>query len=252
MTGPDSTARERLAQVVGHHIVQVQPVPDQQRSAQEDRSAHARLARASGSTRVRPWLILLPVVIGALAFVMFRSSDSAPSAVQIVPPAGSAEASGSAAPAATVVVDVVGEVASPGIVTLAVGSRVADAITAAGGALPGVSVAGLNLARRLNDGAQVTVGAPAPAPAAPVEVPTGPTGAGAGATPQVETPSAVVDLNRASVTELQELPRVGPATAQKIVDYRTAHGNFTSVEQLLDVPGIGERTLANMRDRVRV
>lgn len=154
-----------------------------------------------------------------------------------------AEASSSAG----AVVHVVGEVATPGVLTLPVGARVADAVTAAGGALPGADLSGVNLARRVNDGEQIVVGLAGESPGAtggttPAAAPAPPTGAGAG----------LVNLNRATSQDLQELPRVGPVTAEKILAYRDKHGPFTSIEQLLEVPGIGEGTLAGLRDQVTV
>ena len=157
------------------------------------------------------------------------------------PSAGAGSATG-AAPAATakVVVDVTGKVRRPGIVVLHRGARVVDALRAAGGARPGVDLSGLNLARVLADGEQVVVGAPAAAgPAGPAPV-TGP------------PVSTVVDLNTADETALESLPEVGPVTAQAIIAWRTEHGGYTSVSQLLDVDGIGAATLAKITPYVTV
>jgi competence protein ComEA len=137
--------------------------------------------------------------------------------------------------AASVVVDVVGEVSSPGLVTLPGGARVADALARAGGARPGTDLHGLNLARRIADGEQIAVGVPPPADQ----------GAGAGGDQRV-------DLNAADEGELDALPGVGPVTAQRIVRWRTEHGPFVSVEQLREVDGIGESKLAALADLVRV
>lgn len=140
----------------------------------------------------------------------------------------------SAAPtaAALLVVDVAGDVRRPGLVRLPAGSRVADAVAAAGGALPGATTEGLNLARVLEDGEQVLVGAPA-APASP------------GA-------AGLVDLNAATAEQLDALPGVGPVLAERIVAWRDAHGPFASVDQLREVSGIGERKFAELRDLVTV
>jgi len=143
----------------------------------------------------------------------------------------------SASPSGRLVVDVTGRVRRPGIVTLPVGARVVDAVRAAGGARPGASLSGLNLARPLTDGEQVVVGVPAVSGvAAPAASATG----GATAT----TP--LVNVNSAGQPELEELPGVGPVTAQAILSYRQEIGAFTSVDQLLDVSGIGDATLAKI------
>lgn len=151
----------------------------------------------------------------------------------------SPSASSSAAPT-EVVVDVAGEVRRPGIVTLPAGSRVHEAIAKAGGLKRGVDTTSLNLARVLVDGEQVLVG---------VEIPAG---ASAGAAVGPATPGATVNLNTATLEHLDALPGVGPVTAQHILDWRTEHGSFASVDDLLDVPGIGDKTLADLRDLVTV
>jgi competence protein ComEA len=162
-------------------------------------------------------------------------------------------------PGGAVVVHVAGQVARPGVVTLPLGARVAEAIAAAGGAVAGTSLDGLNLARRVSDGEQVYVGTPQPgaapqgSPASGAAPPGSPaSGADGGAAGSGAGDSTLIDLNLASSEELQELPRIGPATAAKIIAHREANGTFTSVDQLLDVPGIGERTLEGLRDQVRV
>ncbi|MGW5862210.1 helix-hairpin-helix domain-containing protein [Streptomyces sp. NPDC055239] len=144
-----------------------------------------------------------------------------------------------------VVVDVSGKVRSPGILRLPAGSRVADALKAAGGVRPGADTDGLNRARLLIDGEQVAVGAPA-APAAPA-VP----GAEAGAGPTGASPTAPVGLNTATAEQLDELPGVGPVLAQHIIDYRTEHGGFRAVDELREVDGIGDRRYADLQNLVR-
>jgi competence protein ComEA len=153
---------------------------------------------------------------------------------------------------AEVVVHVAGAVASPGVVVLAAGSRVVDAVQAAGGPLAGTSLDSVNLARRLVDGEQVRVGlAPDPALAAPTSAGSGPapTGADAGAS---LTGVAPLDLNLATAAELDALPGIGPVLAQRVVDWREQNGAFASVEELLEVTGIGPSVLADLQDRVTV
>jgi len=151
----------------------------------------------------------------------------------------------SAAPA-VLTVSVVGQVAQPGLVEVPDGSRVADVLEAAGGALPGADTTGVNLARRVVDGEQVAVGVP-PAPDA-LPGPAAPAGPG----PQPGGRGGPVDLNRATLAELDTLPGVGPVTAQRIVEWRERHGRFTRVEQLREVEGIGERRFAQLRELVTV
>lgn len=138
--------------------------------------------------------------------------------------------------ASGLVVDVIGKVRHPGLVTLPSGSRVADAISAAGGLLPGAQPGLLNLARKLSDGEQVAVG---------VAGEGGPSGTSGSA-------SGVVDLNAATVDQLDALPGVGPVLAQRIVDWRTAHGGFTTVDQLHEVSGIGDAKFSQLRAHVTV
>jgi len=137
-----------------------------------------------------------------------------------------------------VVVAVAGLVVRPGLVRLPAGSRVADALAAVGGPTPGASTDLLNLARKLVDGEQVLVGVDPP--------------------PGASTPSAAavqggpLDLNAASVSDLDALPGIGPVLAQRIVDWRTENDRFDSVEQLREVTGIGEAKYADLEAKVTV
>ncbi|MFI7013227.1 helix-hairpin-helix domain-containing protein [Streptomyces sp. NPDC050164] len=163
-------------------------------------------------------------------------------------PAGAAKPTG-AAGAPEIVVDVGGKVREPGIHRLPAGSRVADALRAAGGVKPGTKTDGLNRARFLVDGEQVIVGGPAP----PVGTGAGGTAAGgtAGAAAGGAMPGAPVSLNTATADQLDTLPGVGPVLAQHIIDYRTQHGGFRSVDELREVNGIGDRRFADLRNLVR-
>ncbi|MFI9241740.1 helix-hairpin-helix domain-containing protein [Streptomyces sp. NPDC053086] len=156
-----------------------------------------------------------------------------------------AAAGTAATPGAEIVVDVSGKVREPGIRRLPSGARVADALRAAGGVRPGVSTEGLNRARFLVDGEQVVVGGTAgsTAPPGPATGPlSGPAGTG---------PAAPVSLNTATVDQLDTLPGVGPVLARHIIDYRTQHGGFRSVDELREVNGIGDRRFTDLRDLVR-
>jgi competence protein ComEA len=147
-------------------------------------------------------------------------------------------------PPATLVISVVGKVAHPGLVTLLGGARVADAIRAAGGAVPGTNDLALNLARKLADGEQIYVGIPVPADAAPADDPGQPTANSSA------TPAAKIDLNTATADQLDALPGVGPATAQHILTWREQHGHFNSIGQLRDVQGIGDGRFAKLEKLV--
>ncbi|MFJ8928331.1 helix-hairpin-helix domain-containing protein [Streptomyces sp. NPDC102364] len=140
-----------------------------------------------------------------------------------------------------VVVDISGKVRRPGIQRLPAGARVADALRAAGGLRPGTDTEGLNRARLLVDGEQVVVGAPAAAVAA------APSGGPAGAS----APAGPIGLNTATLEQLDTLPGVGPVLAQHIVDYRTEHGGFRSVDELREVNGIGDRRFEDLQNAVR-
>jgi competence protein ComEA len=161
---------------------------------------------------------------------------SAPASPRPVGATGSPSAAG-----APVTVDVTGKVRRPGIAVLDAGARVVDALEAAGGARPGVDLSALNLARPLVDGEQILVGVPTPpglvASAAPA--------AGATAGP-------LVNLNTASQAELETLPDVGPVTAEAIIAWRTEHGGYSAVEELLEVDGIGDVTLSKLAPHVTV
>ncbi|WP_443031283.1 helix-hairpin-helix domain-containing protein [Streptomyces sp. 3214.6] len=176
-----------------------------------------------------------------------RSQAAEPAAsVGSVGPPGTASTAG-----AEIVVDVSGKVRKPGIHRLPAGSRVVDALGAAGGVRPGTNTDGLNRARFLVDGEQVVVGGPAPPGAAGAGAGAGPGAAGAAGAGMGAGPSVPVSLNTATVDQLDSLPGVGPVLAQHIVDYRAQHGGFRSVDELREVNGIGERRFADLRNLVR-
>ncbi|MFI5610485.1 helix-hairpin-helix domain-containing protein [Amycolatopsis sp. NPDC051903] len=179
--------------------------------------------------------LVVAVALIALGFAVFGRSP----AMEVAPTLPSAKAHpAAAAPSKTtqLVISVVGHVRAPGLVTVPAGSRVADALRAAGGADPGTDLTGLNLARKLADGEQLAVGITVASPAP----------AGAGAAP------GKIDLNTATPDQLDTLPGVGEVTAGRIVDWRTQHGGFSSVEQLRDVDGIGESKFEKLREQVAV
>lgn len=128
-----------------------------------------------------------------------------------------------------IIVDVIGEVRHPGVVRLPLGSRVLDAVAAAGGVRPGHRPV-INMARKLVDGEQIVVG-------------------GTTATPMSNSGGGgKISINSATAAQLEQLPGVGPVTAQRIVEYRTAHGPFAQVRDLLQVPGIGDAKFAQIAE----
>jgi competence protein ComEA len=195
---------------------------------------------------------LVPGLPGATA-----GSASHGGAVATAGPSASVRAAASAAP---VVVDVAGKVRRPGLYRLPEGARVDDAVRAAGGSLRGVDLSSLNLAARVVDGQQILVGigggvgvgvgagvgggvgvgGPGPAPGAAMS-----RSAVAGG-----TAAAMVNLNSATLDQLESLPGIGPVLAQHILDWRTQHGQFATIDQLQDVSGIGPAKFAALKGLV--
>jgi competence protein ComEA len=151
-----------------------------------------------------------------------------------------------AAPQGEVVVAVAGKVRVPGLVRLPAGSRVDDAVRAAGGPVDPAAIGLLNLARVLVDGEQVLVGVEPP----PGSVPAG--GAGGAPAGAGSAGGGLLDLNSATAAELDGLPGIGPVLAQRIVDWRTENGRFASVDQLREVTGIGEAKYQDLVAKVVV
>lgn len=195
-------------------------------------------ARCGVETRTVAAVAVVLVVAVGFAVQQYWSGRPQPvTAPAVVAPASAPAVPvgpGPGAAGSRIVVDVSGKVRDPGVRRLPSGSRVEDALTAAGGVRPGTDTTGLNLARVLVDGEQVLVGATAqPAPG----------GGGPGPGP--------LSLATATVEQLDGLPGVGPVLARHIVDFRTARGGFRAVEDLRQVDGIGERRFADLRGLVR-
>lgn len=188
--------------------------------------------------------VLALLVAGGAAFAFARSL---PKAAEPPPPAATEAATETIAPAesteaASLSVHVAGAVRAPGVYTFPPGARVADAITAAGGATAGADPNAINLARPLTDGERVYVPrkgeTPPPDPSA------------AGGDPAAS--GGKVNINTASAAQLEALPGIGPALAQRIVDYRDKHGPFASPRDLMKVQGIGEKKFAGLEEYVTV
>jgi competence protein ComEA len=203
-------------------------------------------------------------VVAVLVTVFTLLRDNTPPVVSAkLPPVEMVSTAQSSPPAPApdgpVIVSVVGLVHKPGLVTVSPGARIADALSAAGGALDGADLIGLNMARRVADGEQIIVGIAAPpgepttmgssvaSEPTPAPSPVDPAAAG-----NASAPTTPVDLNAATEEQLDGLPGVGPVTAAAIVAWRTANGSFTSVDQLADVDGIGPARLEKLRAQVHV
>jgi competence protein ComEA len=183
-------------------------------------------------------LVLVGVALAALTLVGQRLAQAGASRPP-EPVAAPLEPVAEPPPRAVLVVHVVGAVRRPGLYRLREGARIADAVERAGGATRGAELAAVNLAAPLVDGVQILVPRRV-TPRTGGSVPQGPAALGAGP----------VSLSSASVDELDELPGIGPITAQKIVDYRTEHGPFASVDDLDAVSGIGPARIEQLRELV--
>lgn len=178
-------------------------------------------------------VIVLLALSVTVAIGVFRGAVAPVESVQV----DDAEVTG--APAQEIFVHVSGAVADPGLYVLTEGARVLDAVAAAGGFAAGAAQDAVNLARPLSDGEQLVVAkvGESPPPGAVSDAPAG---------------DGRVNLNTAGLADLDTLPRIGPAMAQRILDWRKANGRFTSVEDLLAVPGIGDKMLEALRDLVTI
>lgn len=226
---PDQLAQHRPATQAPNALSPAETVADLIRRARVDPGRRGVLA-----------LAVVGLVASLLAAAVLLRGR--PSEVPIGPP------DVVAGPSATteVVVDVAGKVRRPGLVRLPAGARVDDAIRAAGGLLPGATTGLLNLAAKVSDGQQVLVGLASPAG------PAGATGAGGGATGGTTGAGGLLDLNTATVQDLDALPGIGPVLAERIVAWRTERGRFASVDQLREVSGIGEAKYQQLKSKVQV
>jgi competence protein ComEA len=212
-----------------------------------------------GRRGVKALAAVAALVVVAAGFLAWRSRPQSdpvtPAAPVSAAPGAPAAAGAPGAPAVAeqggpsgtgrdeVVVAVAGKVRRPGLVRLPPGARVADAIEAAGGLLPGTDLATVNLARKVADGELIVVGVPAPAAFA---------GGGSAGPAGPAALGDKVNLNTATLAQLDTLPGVGPVLAQRILSYRTNHGGFRSVTDLRQVDGIGDSRFEQLKDLVTV
>jgi competence protein ComEA len=185
-------------------------------------------------------LIVVMVAVLGGAGLWYARSLPKPVTIAASGPGAAQPASASPSPAPALIVDVAGEVRQPGVYEFTEGDRVIDAIERAGGPLPKADLSLLNLAAPLTDGTQILV----PKAGAPGAVPL--PGAAPGST------GGLLNVNTASATELEALSGIGEVLAATIVEYRTQNGPFASVEDLMDVSGIGPATLDEIRDQITV
>lgn len=204
------------------------------------------------------------VAVAALVAYSLLRAPAGPAPRLTLPQAGAAPAGGTPGTAgagtaggpsppttAMLTVHAAGAVASPGVYAVGTSARVADVLTAAGGVLPEADVDRLNLASKVADGDRIYV--PREGESFDVAVVGGSAGGGGGsARPESGPPAGPIDLNTATLDQLDTLPGIGPATAQAIVTYRTRQGRFRSVTELLEVPGIGPAKLEAVRSLVKV
>jgi competence protein ComEA len=193
--------------------------------------------------------VLCVAIVAGAAFAYARSLPK-PAPDSVASPIPTAHATGSLDPATSsgVFVHVTGAVNKPGVYQLPAGARVIDCVTAAGGARPDADLSSINLARPLTDGERVYIPRRGEVPPAGV-APPDPSGGGGGGSGNA---SAKVNINTASASELEQLPGIGEVIAQRIVDYRTQHGPFKTVRDLLKVEGIGEKKFESIQDHVTV
>jgi competence protein ComEA len=197
-------------------------------------------------------LAALVVVVLGVRFMQGQARGSgAPAGAATAPASGSGSGSGTGTvrleprKATVALVHVAGAVRSPGVYRLRDGERVQDAVRRAGGPRAGADVNAINLAAKVADGQQVVVPRRGAAVAAPG-------GAGVGAGEAGGPPQAPVSLNTATAEQLDTLDGVGPATANKILEYRRQHGGFRSIDDLGEIPGIGPKRLAALRGKVQL
>ncbi|MDR6613197.1 ComEA family DNA-binding protein [Leifsonia sp. 1010] len=230
-----------------------EPVPDVRAEGSE--LTDTAIGPASRRVRIGVGAAIVLAIVAAVVAVLLSSTAQQGTSVDLgatdPPSAGASGGASSGTPAGggRLLLHVTGAVREPGLVDLPAGSRVVDAVAAAGGAADDADIAAVNLARPVADGEQLVVpriGDPPPVGGPASSGSSAGTGGAGGAT------GAPVNLNTATPTELETLPRIGPTLAQRIVDWRAANGRFGAVTDLLKVSGIGQKLFDGLMDRVVV
>lgn len=281
MSAASDTVRRRLDELLGPAAGQADAEPSAVAAGEAQAATSAEFSEAMGvpgAPRRRPrgpagpqlaraWnlarehmVAIAVVVLCGCAWTVFQLMAAKPLPVQATPPSAAATApavkaaSPTPTPTPVLQVHVVGAVRSPGVVRVAAGARVHQAITAAGGTTHDAVLGDLNLAAPLNDGEQIVIGR---GPGAKSEVRPLAGGSAGGASGSVSgaggtAPGGKVNLNSATLAALDALPGVGPVTAQSIVSWREQHGRFSRVEELQEIDGIGPKTFEKLAPLVSV
>ncbi|WP_353597350.1 ComEA family DNA-binding protein [Cryocola sp. 340MFSha3.1] len=235
-----------------------EPGPEPDVGAESLEPMEAADGRGSRRVRIGVGAAIVLAIVAAVVAVLVSATAQRGASIDLgatLPPSAGASGlptSGPSAAGGRLLLHVTGAVREPGLVDLPAGSRVVDAVAAAGGAADGADIAAVNLARPVADGEQLVVpriGDPPPVGGAASGGPAAGTGGAGGAT---GAPGVPVNLNAATPAELETLPRIGPTLAQRIVDWRAANGRFGAVTDLLKVSGIGQKLVDGLKDRVVV
>jgi competence protein ComEA len=193
--------------------------------------------------RYRPYIAMLFLFLLVLGGTIWALRRPEPAALTIITPTPRPTPT-----TALVIVDVRGAVAKPGVYTLTAGSRVQDALAQAGDVLPNAETRALNLARRVNDGEQIYVPTIGEATVPPPAV----SGKNVQSNAATKTPIGKINLNTATLEELDALPGIGPSIAQRIIDFRTQNGAFEKIDDVKKVRGIGDALFSSIKDMITV
>ncbi len=193
--------------------------------------------------RYRPYIAMLFLFLVVLGGTIWALRQPAPAALTIITPTPRPTPT-----TASVIVDVRGAVAQPGVYTLIAGSRVQDALAQAGNVLPNAETRNLNLARKVNDGEQIYVPTVDQATVPPPPA----SGKSNSSNAATKTPIGIININTATLEELDALPGIGPSIAQRIIDFREQNGAFKQIEDVKKVRGIGDALFGDIKDMITV